>query len=101
MSHDPLYFCGVCCNFSFFISNFIDLSPLPLKKKEYVLKLFSSPSNQLSDKLQKMSGAQMLSMLELRLLEIRSFAEFPGALVLLFKIWAPKKKGNITTFLLC
>ena len=48
-----------------------------------------------------MSGAQMLSMLELRLLEIRSFAEFPGALVLLFKIWAPKKKGNITTFLLC
>ena len=30
VSYDTLYFCGVRCNFSFFISNFIDLSPLPL-----------------------------------------------------------------------
>ena len=26
--YDPLYFCGVSCNFSFFISNFIDLNSL-------------------------------------------------------------------------
>lgn len=25
VSHDPLYFCDVSCNFSFFISNFTDL----------------------------------------------------------------------------
>ena len=30
VSCDPLYFCGVGCNFSLFISDFIDLSPLPL-----------------------------------------------------------------------
>ena len=29
ISHNPLYFCDASCNFSFFISNFIDLSPLP------------------------------------------------------------------------
>ena len=29
VSHNPLYFCDASCNFSFFISNFIDLSPLP------------------------------------------------------------------------
>ena len=29
ISYDPLYFCGVCCDF-FFISNFIDLSLLPV-----------------------------------------------------------------------
>ena len=28
MSHDPLYFCGTSCNFSFFISDSIDLGPL-------------------------------------------------------------------------
>ena len=28
VSYDPLYFCGVHCNFSFFISNLIDLSTL-------------------------------------------------------------------------
>ena len=28
VSYDPLYFCGVSCNFSFFISDFIDLSLL-------------------------------------------------------------------------
>ena len=28
VSYDPLYFCVVCCNFSFFIFNFIDLSLL-------------------------------------------------------------------------
>ena len=27
-SHDDLYFCGVSCNFSFFISSFIDMSLL-------------------------------------------------------------------------
>ena len=26
---DPLYFCGVHCNFFFYISNYIDMSPLP------------------------------------------------------------------------
>ena len=25
VSYNPLYFCLVCCNFSFFISNFVDL----------------------------------------------------------------------------
>ena len=30
VSYNPLYFCSVSCDFSFFISNFIDLSPLPL-----------------------------------------------------------------------
>ena len=29
VSHDPLYFCVVCCNLTFFVSNFIDLSPVP------------------------------------------------------------------------
>ena len=29
VSHNPLYFCDASCKFSFFISNFIDLSPLP------------------------------------------------------------------------
>ena len=29
VSNSPLYFCGVDYNFSFFISNFIDLVPLP------------------------------------------------------------------------
>ena len=28
ISYDPLYFCGVTCNF-FFVSDFIDLSPFP------------------------------------------------------------------------
>ena len=28
MSRDPLYFCGTNCNFSFFISDSIDLGPL-------------------------------------------------------------------------
>ena len=27
--HYPLYFCAVCCNFSFYIFNFIDLNPSP------------------------------------------------------------------------
>ena len=26
--YDPLYFCGISCNSSFFISNFVDLIPL-------------------------------------------------------------------------
>ena len=30
IAHVPLYFCSVSCYFSVFISNFIDLSPLPL-----------------------------------------------------------------------
>ena len=30
ISYDALYFCSVHCNFSVFISNFVDLSPLPL-----------------------------------------------------------------------
>ena len=29
VANDPLYFCIVCCNLSFFISNFADLSLLP------------------------------------------------------------------------
>ena len=29
VSYDPFYFCEFCCNFSIFISDFIDLSPLP------------------------------------------------------------------------
>ena len=28
-SYDPLHFCVVCCNLSFFISNFVDLSFSP------------------------------------------------------------------------
>ena len=30
VSYDPLYFCVVCCDFSIFISNFVDLILLPL-----------------------------------------------------------------------
>ena len=30
VSHDPLYFCVVCCDLSIFISNFVDLIFLPL-----------------------------------------------------------------------
>ena len=30
VSYDPLYFCGICCDFSIFISNFVDLILLPL-----------------------------------------------------------------------
>ena len=29
VSYDPLYFCVVCCDFSIFISNFVDLILLP------------------------------------------------------------------------
>ena len=30
VSYDPLYFCVICCDFSIFISNFVDLIILPL-----------------------------------------------------------------------
>ena len=35
-----LYFCSVCCNFSFFISNFIDLSRLPLSFGFFLLFIY-------------------------------------------------------------
>ena len=36
VSYNPLYMCIVCCNFSFFISNFVDLIPLPFFLDESV-----------------------------------------------------------------
>ena len=44
VSYDPLYFCG---NFSLFMSNFIDLSLLPLFLDESLLILFIFSKNQL------------------------------------------------------
>ena len=49
VSHDPLYFCGVSCNF-FFVSNFIHLNRLPffLDESGYgfinFVDLFKKPS---------------------------------------------------------
>ena len=40
-SYDSCYFCGINCNFYFFTSNFIDLSPLPFFLDESGLKFIS------------------------------------------------------------
>ena len=42
-SHNPLYFCIVCCNLSFFISNFVDLILLSLFLDESGKRFVNSP----------------------------------------------------------
>ena len=47
VSYDPLYFCVVCCDFSIFISNFVDLILLPFFLANGLSILFIFSKNQL------------------------------------------------------